>query len=100
MSDYIDERARLYEFALARRSEPLGQAKASGVALIPADGIAGENTETLAGRMEKALQAVSETEKVEALVIGLGAPMLYILLAYAISVLSKSPLGILAVGLG
>lgn len=100
MSEYIDGRARLYEFGSGGRSEPLGQAIASGAALIPTDVIAGENTETLAGRMERALQAVGETEKVEALVIGLGASALCILLGYAISVLSKYPLGIFAVGLG
>lgn len=62
--------------------------------------ITGGSAETLASRMESALQAVGENENVEALVIGLGAAALSFLLGYAIIILSKCALGIYALTLG
>lgn len=58
------------------------------------------NPDTLASRMERALHAVGESENVEALVIGLGAAALCLLVGYAIVILAKFPVGILAIGLG
>ncbi|MFQ5960707.1 MAG: hypothetical protein ACE5MG_04870 [Candidatus Methylomirabilales bacterium] len=58
------------------------------------------NAETLACRIERTLQAVGESENVEALVIGLGAASLSFLLGYAIVILTKFPVGIFAIGLG
>ena len=58
------------------------------------------NPDTLACRMERALQAVGESENVETLVIGLGAAALCLLLGYAIVILAKFPVGIFAIGLG
>ncbi len=66
----------------------------SGVAIGRGD------AETLAGRMERALQVVGESEIAEALVIGLGAAALCFLFGYAIVILSKSALGIFAIGIG
>lgn len=62
--------------------------------------ITGGSAETLASRMERALQAVGESENVEALVLGLGAAALAFLLGYAIIILSKCALGIYALTLG
>ena len=62
--------------------------------------IAGGHADALAARMERALQAVGESENVEALVIGLGAAALSFLLGYAIVILSKCALGIIAIGIG
>lgn len=66
----------------------------SSVAIVKGD------VGTLAGRIERALQAVGESENVEALVIGLGAVALSFLLGYAIIILTKCQLGFFAIGLG
>jgi hypothetical protein len=62
--------------------------------------IAGGNAETLAGRLENALELVGENENVEAIVLGFGAAALSFLLGYAIIILSKCALGIFAIGIG
>jgi len=62
--------------------------------------ITGGSAETLASRMERALQAVGESENVETLVLGLGAAALAFLLGYAIIILSKCALGIYVLTLG
>lgn len=62
--------------------------------------IAAGAADTIAGRLENALEMVGEIENVEAVVLGLGAAALCFLLGYAIIVLSKCSLGLFALGLG
>jgi hypothetical protein len=80
----------------------MANAAESGVAIGGGDAVSigGQQKDTVAGRMERALQAVGEDENVEALALGVGAVALSFLLGYAITILSKFPVGIYALGLG
>jgi hypothetical protein len=55
---------------------------------------------TVAGIMERALEAAGKHEHAEALLVGLGTTALCVLLGYAIVVLSKLQLGFFAIILG
>lgn len=55
---------------------------------------------TVAGVIERALQAAGENKEAEALLFGLGAVALCVLLGYAIVALSKFQAGIFAIVLG
>jgi hypothetical protein len=55
---------------------------------------------TVAGIIERALEAAGKHENAEALLVGLGATALCVLLGYAIIVLSKFQVGLFAIMLG
>jgi len=55
---------------------------------------------TVAGVIERALEAAGKNENAEALLVGLGAAALCVLLGYAIVVLSKFQVGLFAIVLG
>jgi len=55
---------------------------------------------TVAGIIERALEAAGKNEHAEALLVGLGAAALCVLLGYAIVALSKFQVGLFAIVLG
>ena len=55
---------------------------------------------TVAGVIERALEAAGKNENAEALLVGLGAAALCVLLGYAIVVLSTFQVGLFAIVLG
>jgi hypothetical protein len=55
---------------------------------------------TVAGLMERALEAAGKSQHAEAVLVGLGTAALCALLAYALVALFKLQLGILAIVLG
>ena len=55
---------------------------------------------TIAGVIERALEAAGKNENAEALLVGLGTAALCVLLGYAMVVLSKFQVGLFAIVLG
>ncbi len=72
-----------------------GRRRARGVSRMRARPVS-----TVAGIIERGLEAAGKNENAEALLVGLGAAALCVLLGYAIVVLSKFQVGLFAIVLG
>ena len=72
-----------------------GRRRARGVSRMRARPVS-----TVAGIIERTLEEVGKNENAEALLVGLGAAALCVLLGYAIMVLSKFQVGLFAIVLG